>query len=106
MSILLATATGAFGGQLIFGVGTAPRSIATADVDGDGKLDLVVGSESLPGVSILLNDGTGHFPGYRKLVLGASPTAVGAADFDGDGHTDIAVAMTGSGVTVLWGTAP
>ncbi len=68
-----------------------PWAIAAHDVNGDGRLDLVVGGAA---VSILLGDGAGGFqpaPGtpFTELVE-AADFAFG--DFDGDGRTDVAVA--------------
>jgi enediyne biosynthesis protein E4 len=69
------------------------------DVDGDGDLDLVVGSggnQALPGSANLLtrlyiNDGKGNFSrsskGFPDVMINAS--CVKAGDFDGDGLTDL-----------------
>lgn len=73
-------------------VGGDPRSLAVADVDGDGKRDLIVGARAGKGVTILRNDGSGGFAFFLDLFAGRTVEAVAAADFDGDGDVDVATA--------------
>ena len=42
MSVLLGNGTGTFLGKQDFAAGTNPASLATGDINGDGKLDLVL----------------------------------------------------------------
>ncbi len=72
------------GGGLQFGSG-----IAFGDVDGDGRVDAVVGSAE----RALLYIGTGAgFKRTDQALVGGSPTNVGSVtlvDFDGDGDLDL-----------------
>jgi hypothetical protein len=74
------------------------------DIDGDGDLDLVIGTES-DGLWLLRNDGTRSEPrfvrdeSYRPPV---PPLAVPAfGDLDGDGDLDLLVGGAGGGVVFL-----
>src|SRR5205085_3957023 len=81
--------------------------IAVADLNGDGKMDLVVGSHLL-GVTALLGDGKGVFRAwsdgidFRAPGQGSSQSppfsshAVRIADFNGDGKPDVAVLGEGA----------
>jgi len=91
-------------------VGNGGNGLFAADVNGDGKPDIVaVGFISSVGfgVSVLLGNGDGSFhaaPGPPRVVSGANHrTQAGAlADFNGDGTPDLAVVNT-DGLTILLG---
>src|SRR5207248_6819106 len=71
--------------------GLATTSAAFADVDGDGALDLIVGTLGGP-LKLWLGDGHGHFTDATDrsgLVGGYAVTALTFADVDGDGALDL-----------------
>eukprot|EP00900_Chrysochromulina_parva_P004319 jgi/Chrpa1/13889/Chrysochromulina_OHIO_Genome00024570-RA len=77
------------------------RSIAAADVDGDGDLDVLLGNYASPS-RVLLNAGNGSFPTSIALPGGsASTTSIAAADVDGDGDLDVLLGNDGSSSQVL-----
>jgi VCBS repeat protein/centrosomal CEP192-like protein len=83
-----------------------PYGMATADFNGDGKLDLVVADNSGNAVSVLLGKGDGTFQAPVNYTVGTSPTAVAVGDFNGDGKLDLAVgssAVNGGQVNILLG---
>src|SRR5262249_54648357 len=61
VSVLLGAGNGTFGAATDYSVGNLPDSVQTADVNGDGKLDLIVANSSSNTVSVLLGDGSGGF---------------------------------------------
>jgi VCBS repeat protein/putative Ig domain-containing protein/List-Bact-rpt repeat protein/FG-GAP repeat protein len=78
-----------------FSAGTAPRSAALADFNGDGNLDMAVANNGSGTVSIRLGTGSGSFGAATSLTVGTAPNSVVAGDFDGDGKLDLAVANFG-----------
>jgi len=89
-----------------FAVGTAPGSVAIADFNGDGKLDIVTANEESGDVSVLLGDGRGGFsPALGSpFPAGPSPNDIAVGDFNRDGRLDLAFANHGTQhLTVLLG---
>jgi large repetitive protein len=87
------------------GTGSRPYSVISADVNGDGKADLITPNYNDSTVSVLLGDGTGTFGAKTDYATGTSPQSVTSADVNGDGKADLVVANFGSAtVSVLLGT--
>jgi len=104
VSVLLGNGTGGFAAPVNFGAGLAPRSVASADFNGDGNLDLTVANANGNNVSVLLGNGTGGFAAAVNYGAGTIPTSVTTGDFNGDGNADMAVAnQTSNNVSVLLG---
>ena len=68
-----------------FPTGPWPFAVAVADLNGDGKLDLVTANHWDNTVSVLLGTGTGSFGAKTDFPTGAEPIVV-VADLKGDGH--------------------
>ena len=73
-------------------LGMFPETMAAADFDGDGDLELAVTEFGNRAAHILLNEGDGRLVrvGYA-FVRSTYPRGIATADFDGDGHADLAV---------------
>ncbi len=121
VSVLLGNGDGTFQAASLFETGgTNPSSIAVADVNGDGKLDLLVfglcangcpGNGAAEIVSVMLGNGDGSFqPATNYVATGAGPADLVVADVNADGKPDLVVSSCAlqnscgvGGVAVLLG---
>jgi hypothetical protein len=102
--VLLSSALAIFGPQQTFAAGSQPRSITAADLNLDGKVDLVIANGVSNNVSVLLGNGNGTFQSQVTYATGLNPLAATVADVNGDGKPDIIVANNASNtVSVLLG---
>jgi hypothetical protein len=104
VAVLLGNGNGTFQAPSYFNVGHNPLGVAIADVNGDGKPDLVVANYFSNTISVLLGNGNGTFGAAQNFATANGPVEVKVADLNGDGKLDIATNDKGSSqITVLYG---
>ncbi|WP_400194333.1 FG-GAP-like repeat-containing protein [Hymenobacter sp. B81] len=82
-----------------------PSGVTAADVNNDGKLDLVFTCASIDEVAVALGNGNGTFQAFASQPAGLNPVGVVAADLNADGNLDLLVGSAfGNWVEVLLGT--
>jgi hypothetical protein len=79
------------------------QAIAVADLNHDGKADLIVVHQATGDISVFLNSGSGAFNSPIVLSSDLSPIAVTTGDFDNDGNVDMAVVNDDDTVTTYLG---
>jgi hypothetical protein len=101
-----------FAPQQTFATGSAPFSVAIADINGDGKPDLIIVNLSDDTISVLMNTTTpgaaiASFGAQQTLATGVTPYSVTSADLNGDGKPDLIVAnLNSKDVSVFLNTTP
>lgn len=115
VSVLLnTTAPGAtapsFASQQIFATGSYPDAVATVDVNGDARPDVIVANYKDNTLSVLINitapgATASSFAGQKVFVTGTNPYSVATADMNVDGLPDLLTAnLYGNSVSVLLNT--
>ena len=66
-----------------YAIGAAPSALALADVNGDGRPEIVVGHAN--GVTALVNQGAGRFGAGASYATSAAVAALAVGDFNGVG---------------------
>jgi VCBS repeat protein/FG-GAP repeat protein len=101
VGVLLDKGDGTFQSPIIYSRTGNAGSAVIADVNGDGKLDLVTltGNGTASFASVMLGNGDGTFQNLVNYDAGGyGPGSLAVADVNGDGHPDIVV-----GNELKWG---
>lgn len=105
VSVLLGDGNGGFATAVPYATTFGVAAVAVADVNGDGKKDVVIATNCGSGpysgcVGVLLGDGTGSLATAVTYDSGGySPTAIAIGDMNGDGKLDVVVSHCGTGST-------
>ena len=93
LTILTNNGSGGFAAAPPVNVAAGASGIIAADVNGDGKVDLLCPNDSEPGIlTVLTNNGSGGFITAATVGVGNYPVSVVAADIYGTGHPALATA--------------
>ncbi len=102
VAVFLGKGDGTFQAGVSYHVGAVPLGLLAADLNNDGKLDLVTVNHLDGTVSVLLGNGDGSFQTDQAIPVMPqymSLNAITVADMNGDGNLDLLVASYGAGST-------
>lgn len=83
------------------GSGSEPNSVAAADMNGDGKVDLVSPNYGSSSLTVWLNNGPASFTSGVTPVAGYQPYAVITTDVNNDNKPDLVAGNSGDSIAVL-----
>ena len=104
VAMLLGHGDGTFQPPAVYAANLGLISVAVADFNGDGRLDLVAGEDYSTNVVVMLGVGDGTFLPPTAFAAGSGPVALVTGDFNGDQRADLAVAYAGD--TYIYGSGP
>jgi len=105
IAIFLGDGKGGFRLSASYATGVASISVAVADFNGDGHLDVAVTNKgfSSPGsVMTLFGDGHGKLRGRTTYNLSGGPFGIAASDVNGDRQPDLVVAQVDNGTVAAF----
>ena len=83
---------------------TVGGDLVTADINGDGHIDVIARAYWWQGIGVFLGDGEGGLAPPRNYTAQYGPVGLTVLDFDGDGFLDVVTSR--GGVAVIYGGAP
>ena len=96
---LFNTGDGVLSARAVMETGEQPQFVASGDLNGDGRNDLVVANGIDNTLSVFLNEGAGTFGSAVTYPVATAPTSVVIVDLDADSDLDLAVANSFSSST-------
>lgn len=97
--VLLGKGDGTFQTAIESALGPQDFSLAAADFNGDGEIDVATPDAIFGTVDVLLGNGSGKFGNISSVALASGsqlPDGAVVADFNADGKQDVAVAISSS----------
>jgi uncharacterized protein (TIGR03437 family) len=89
VSVWFGNGDGTFGGRTDYITAGEVRNVLAADMDGDGKLDVVTTNDSGASFTVLYNQGAGVLGNRKDYGRLTSPSSLIAADFNSDGKLEV-----------------
>jgi hypothetical protein len=103
-SVQLANGDGTFAAPVSYPLTVQQQTsvyFATADVNNDGKADIILNNET--NLSVYLGNGDGTLAAPKNIPLPGYVQSVSVGDFNHDGNVDVVVTMGGLSVAVMYG---
>jgi hypothetical protein len=101
LTVLTNDGSGGFGINAALTVGQGPTSVVAADVNGDGKPDLITANETDNTLTVLTNNGSGLFGWQATPATGSRPHGLVAMDVNGDGKQDLCFVNSGANTVMV-----
>jgi hypothetical protein len=104
VAVVLNTGGGQFSQPQFLPTGNSPFVAVTADVNGDGRPDILTVNTTSSTIGVLTGNGDGSFATSTTFATGSFPKSMDVTDINGDGCLDVVVAdFNADQISVLLG---
>ena len=102
LNVLLRQGPAAFAPRVTYDIGPDPWTLGVADMDADGRPDVVTTHPQVREIAMLLQDPQvpGRFRPAARVGMPPSPYEVALGDANGDGRSDLVLSAATSSVTL------
>ncbi|MBF2003561.1 MAG: VCBS repeat-containing protein [Synechococcales cyanobacterium M58_A2018_015] len=101
ISVLLNDGNGRFDRAVLLAAGGGISTLAAADLNGDGTLDLAGTLDGSGIMAVLLGDGKGGFGRARFASIATAPKDIAIGDFNQDGKPDVVTSSATANASVV-----
>jgi hypothetical protein len=106
VSVMLGKGDGSFQPATTYMTANGPAALGVADMDGDGKPDIVTCANVASEVQVFPGNGDGTFQAPFALASAGYCNSLALGDINRDGHMDIAVANANEVVVFINSAKP
>jgi len=105
LGIALSRGDGGFTVPVTYGgcAGSGANFVTEADVDRDGRLDVITAETPCNTVTVYLGNGDGTLRATVPVIVGTGPNGLTTLDANGDGLVDVATVSGSRGISLLFG---
>ena len=103
VEVFAGTGTGTFKAPVVYRTLDVPVGMTVADLNGDGRKDLVIDHNGWNALGVMLQTSKGTFAPETLYPADSGDETPAVGDLNGDGQPDIAIPSDAQGIAILYG---
>ncbi len=102
VEVFAGTGTGTFRAPVVYPTLDSPAGMTVADLNGDGRQDLVIDHDGWNAIGVMLQTSRGTFAPEKLYPADSGSEIPAVGDLNGDGKPDIAIPADAQGIAILY----